>query len=78
MFTGIDIVVQKLSRLISTIASFFQGDVWINTERDSLLFAGVAVLESPPFATSWRHLQIQTAAVEQSSSFVRRLDALDL
>ena len=32
MFTGIYIVVQELSRLISTIASFFQGDVWKDTE----------------------------------------------
>ena len=78
MFTGIDIVVQELSRLISAIASFFQRDVWIDTERNSLLFAGVAVLESPPFATFRRHFQIQTATVEQASIFVRRLDIFDL
>ncbi len=78
MFTGIDIVVQELSRLIAAIASLFQGNVWINTERDSFLLASVAILKSPPFATFRRHFQIQSATVEQSPSFARRLDVFDL
>ncbi len=65
----IDAIHDQLSSLVAPVAHLFQSDFRVHAERNPLLLAGEAILETPPTARRRRDLQIQAAAVKQADSF---------
>src|SRR6202041_902062 len=62
----IDAICDQLAHLVAPVARLLQSHVRIYTERNPLLLAREAILETPPATPGRRDLQIQTAAVEQA------------
>jgi Domain of unknown function (DUF4158) len=67
---GIDAIGDQLAHLVATVARLLQSDVRVHAERNPLLLAGEAILETLPTAAGRRDLQIQAAAVEQADGFL--------
>jgi len=66
---GIDAIRDQLAHLVAPVARLLQSDVRVNADRNPLLLAGEAILETPPTAAGRRDLQIKAAAVEQADGF---------
>jgi hypothetical protein len=60
----------KLAHLVAPFARLLQSDVRVYAERNPLLPAGEAILETPPTTPGRCDLQVQAAAVEQADGFL--------
>jgi hypothetical protein len=66
----IDAIRDQLAHLVAPVARLLQSDVRVHAERNPLLLAGEAILETPPTARRGCDFQIEAAAVEQADSFL--------
>ena len=46
---GIDIVGKLLSYVCQFVSRLLESDIWVNTQRQSLLFSVITILEAPVF-----------------------------
>ncbi len=58
------------AHLVAPVACLLQSDIWVHAERNPLLLAGEAILETPIKTAGRRDLQIKAAAVEQADGFL--------